>query len=525
MTTTRPTPSANGAPRVLPYNRPDDFVPFDVEAEEAVLGMLLLDGASTGLVAPWLDASDFYREQNAAVYRAILALHRRREAVDFITVKAELARAGELDLAGDAAQLTALLSGVPTSTGLESSARVVKDKADRRRLIQYASETARLAYEDESGDYLTRATSLLESVKAGALMDPFTGAALSPAELLQLAAQPLQFLVPPLVYSPSISVLYGAPGSLKTAIAYDLLMSLATGGAWLPAPDGRGNLTGGYTTTPSKIMMLDLDMGAALSAERFAEVARGHGLTPDQARALGWTHIRGERLSPPLNLADGRSAYHLSSAILTRGVSVFAVDNLGRIHQEDENGAVMARVMGNLRAIVEDTGASCILLHHQRKGGTEAAARKGDTLRGSSAIEASLDLAIHIDRPTVDGVFLDNVTATVTKARRVGSPPFGALYTRAAPSEPSAFRFLTHDPTHDPTSNGAIDAAVRRALEAHGSTAMSQTDLVDAVKASGVKAGEKVIRNRLTTVALDPLGMWRQSPDRGERNAKQFYIP
>lgn len=523
MTTTNPTPSANGAARVLPFNRPAEFVPFDVEAEEAVLGMLLLDGASTGLVAPWLDASDFYRDQNAAVYRAILALHRRRETVDFITVKAELERAGELDLAGGSPQLAALLGRVPTSTGLESAARVVKDKADRRKLIQFASETARLAYEDE-GDYLTRATSLLESVKAGALMDPFTGAALSPSELLDLAAQPLQFLVPPLVYSPSISVLYGAPGSLKTAIAYDLLMSLATGGAWLPAPDGRGNLTGGYTTMHSKVMMLDLDMGAALSAERFAEVARGHGLTPDQARDLGWTHIRGERLSPPLNLADGRSAYHLSSAILTRGVSVFAVDNLGRIHQEDENGAVMARVMGNLRAIVEDTGASCILLHHQRKGGTDTTTRKGDTLRGSSAIEAALDLAIHIDRPAVDGSFLDNITATVTKARRVGSPPFGAMYTRAAPGEPPAFRFLTHDPTHDPKSNGAIDAAARRALEANGAP-MTQSDLVDAVKACGVKAGEKVIRDRLTTVSLDPLGMWRQSPDRGERNAKLFYIP
>ncbi len=522
-------PNSPHAPaRVIPFAAPPpDLVPVAVDEEEAVLAALLLDGPSFPLIAHTLTAGDFYRETHRAIYRAMWELWQRREPIDFLTVKGELDRAGELDMVGGAAHLTVMLSHAPMTppAHIEHYARVVRHKADRRRLIDFASQAARVAYEDESDDFLQTVSGMLESLKAGAAVDPFSQAAMSPGELLQLAAQPLSFVIPPLVYRPSIVVMYGAPGSLKTAIAYDLLLSVVTGGAWLPAPNKGGGLSGGYSCERFPTMLIDCDMGKELSAERFAEVTRGHGLSEAAARDLGWTHIRGDRLSPPLDLSNGRSAYHLTRALETRGVGAFCIDNLGRIVGDaEENTAGMAKVMGHLRAVVEDTGAPCFLLHHQRKGGTDTNVRKGDSLRGHSSIEAALDLAIHVDRESVDGKFQNNVTMTVTKARRVHSEPFGGLYTRNAPGDEPSFRFLATAPNYNPKSNGAIDAAARKVLEAVGKP-MTQGDLVDAVKGHGVTAGEKAIIQRLKAVAYDPVGGWRIAPERGERNALLFHIP
>ena len=520
--------SPHAPARVIPFAAPPpDLVPMDVDAEEAVLASLLLDGGTFPLIAHTLTAGDFYRETHRAIYRAMWELWRRHEPIDFLTVKGELDSAGDLDMVGGAAHLTVMLSHAPMTppAHIEHYARIVKGKSTRRQAIDYASQVARAAYEDESDDYLSVAAAMLESVRAGAAVDPFSGAALSPADLLQLAATPLSFIVPPLIYSPSIVVVYGAPGSLKTALAYDLLLSIATGGAWLPAPDGRGGLGGGFTCNPSPVMLVDCDMGKELSAERFAEVTRGHGLSEAAARDLGWTHIRGDRLSPRLDLSNGRSSYQLTRALERRGVGAFCIDNLGQVKGDaEENGADMATVLGHLRGVVEDTGAPCILLHHQRKGGTDTNARKGDNLRGHSSIEAALDLAIHVDRQQADGKFQDNVTLTITKARRVHSEPFGGLYTRNAPSDAPSFRFLATPPNYDAKSVGAIDAAARKVLEAVGKP-MTQGDLVDAVKGHGVTAGEKAIIQRLKAVAYDPVGGWRIAPERGERNALLFHVP
>ena len=81
----------------------DRLPPQNIEAEQSVLGSLLIDRDAIITVAPFLRAEDFYREAHGQVYSAILDLHERRQPGDFVTVTDELQRRGTLDAAGGAA--------------------------------------------------------------------------------------------------------------------------------------------------------------------------------------------------------------------------------------------------------------------------------------------------------------------------------------------------------------------------------------------------------------------------------------
>jgi len=129
----------------------DRLPPQNIEAEQSVLGSLLIDRDAIVRVAPYLRAEDFYREAHGQVYAAILNLHERREPADFVTLSDELQRQGILETVGGAAYLTSLINSVPTSIHVEHYAHIVERTATLRRLIEAAGKIAGLAY-DEAED-------------------------------------------------------------------------------------------------------------------------------------------------------------------------------------------------------------------------------------------------------------------------------------------------------------------------------------------------------------------------------------
>ncbi len=122
--------------------------PQNTEAEQSVLGSLLIDRDAIITVAPFLHAEDFYRETHGQIYSAILDLHERRQPGDFITVSDELERRGRLDAVGGPSYLTSLINSVPTALHVEHYAHIVERTAVLRRLIEAAGKIAGLAYEE-----------------------------------------------------------------------------------------------------------------------------------------------------------------------------------------------------------------------------------------------------------------------------------------------------------------------------------------------------------------------------------------
>ncbi|MEE8337949.1 MAG: replicative DNA helicase [Dehalococcoidia bacterium] len=147
---------------------PTGLPPHDVAAEEAVIAALLLDDDSYARVIPILKPSDFFREQNAWCYEAVLDLAERGEPVTVPTLAHELERAGRLDAAGGEPYLTEVAGKYFTAIGIEAHARIIARDALYRRLIDAAGEIARLAYQGgpEQRVVIARAEELLLGIQS-----------------------------------------------------------------------------------------------------------------------------------------------------------------------------------------------------------------------------------------------------------------------------------------------------------------------------------------------------------------------
>jgi replicative DNA helicase len=130
------------APQVVPHSR---------EAEEAVIGAVLINPEAYYDVAQFLRPDDFYIHRHRWVWEAFTRLHERRMPIDFLTVSEELDQMGQLAEVGGPAYLTALINNVPTSLHAEAYGHLVEQTAIRRRMLGAANDIAKLAYQEELG--------------------------------------------------------------------------------------------------------------------------------------------------------------------------------------------------------------------------------------------------------------------------------------------------------------------------------------------------------------------------------------
>jgi replicative DNA helicase len=127
---------------------PDKTVPNNIEAEEAVLGALLIDPEAVYRVLPFLQIDDFYLQKHRWVYEAVIRVHERRDPVDFLTLTSELAQQDRLDSIGGDTFISQLISAVPSAISVETYGRLVEQTAVRRRLLDVAGDIARFAYDE-----------------------------------------------------------------------------------------------------------------------------------------------------------------------------------------------------------------------------------------------------------------------------------------------------------------------------------------------------------------------------------------
>jgi len=214
---------------------------------------------------------------------------------------------------------------------------------------------------------------------------------------------PQQYLIDQMLPYPCLAIVYGGPGSLKSMILADMAVCVAGGLRWLdPLPSDDVQPGVSLQTTLAPVLWVDFDNGRRRTDLRIGAMLRAHNLGPE-------TPIH--HVSMPTPHLDASKTTHVEAmmALIRRnGYRLVIVDNLGLITGDtEENSADMANVMGNLRRLAEDTEAAIILVHHQRKSamnGDSNGVRKGESLRGHSSIEASLDLALLVERKAGEDV-------------------------------------------------------------------------------------------------------------------------
>ena len=150
--------------------------PQNLEAEESVLGAMLLSPTAVGTVSEILDASDFYRESHGKLFRASLALWAKGEPVDAITLSNELDERGELEAIGGQAKVAELAALVPSTSNVEHYARIVKEMATLRGLVRTGQEITRLGQErpGEVTDLVDRAEQMVFELGQQRVTSDFT---------------------------------------------------------------------------------------------------------------------------------------------------------------------------------------------------------------------------------------------------------------------------------------------------------------------------------------------------------------
>jgi replicative DNA helicase len=131
-------------------SRPSDRLPpQDVPAEQSVIGAMLLSKDAIADVIENLREVDFYRPAHQTIFAAVLDLYARGEPADAVTVAAELARTGEITRIGGAPYLHTLVASVPTAANADFYARIVRERAVLRRMVEAGTRITQLGYAGE----------------------------------------------------------------------------------------------------------------------------------------------------------------------------------------------------------------------------------------------------------------------------------------------------------------------------------------------------------------------------------------
>lgn len=231
---------------------------------------------------------------------------------------------------------------------------------------------------------------------------------------------PTRYVVDKLFSIPSLNIVYGAPGTLKSMLLCEAAVCVASGQPWLSGlPTEDGSSVKAFRTIKAPVLWIDYDNGARRTDERFEALAKARGLPVDAP-----VHYV-SMADPWLKATDGLIIAQLVNLIIDIKAKLVVIDNLGLISGDaDENSADMTEVMGNLRKLAEWSGSAVVVIHHQRKGAM--ADRQGDLLRGHSSIEAALDLALLVTREKQD----PKLVISPTKVRGASiAESFGAEFT------------------------------------------------------------------------------------------------
>ncbi|HBX75151.1 MAG TPA: replicative DNA helicase [Acidaminococcaceae bacterium] len=125
----------------------DRVPPQNIEAEQSVIGAMLIDKNAVSVVTEKLMPEDFYRQAHQVIYSAMLTLHSRNEPIDMVTLIDELKKMNKLDDVGGVSYVTLLANAVPTAANAKYHAQIVEEKSLLRQLVEGGTAIAAMGYD------------------------------------------------------------------------------------------------------------------------------------------------------------------------------------------------------------------------------------------------------------------------------------------------------------------------------------------------------------------------------------------
>jgi hypothetical protein len=200
---------------------------------------------------------------------------------------------------------------------------------------------------------------------------------------------PQEWIVRGILPKPGVGIFFGPPKSLKSLLVMDMALCAASGQRWLAKLDGEG----GFETTKTTTLWVDLENGRRRMYERLAALGRARNL--GEETPLFFVSLP----NPILQAAEKSQIGDLILRVKHFDAGLIVIDHLAAtLADVDENASQMAEVMGNYRILSEETGAAVVITHHPVKNINKFGGDLADALRGHGSILANVDTALLVKR-------------------------------------------------------------------------------------------------------------------------------
>ncbi len=155
----------------------DKLPPQNIEAEQSVLGAIMIENDAFPKVIEIISREDFYKESHKKIYDAMVELFEKSEPIDLITISEELRKRNEIDAIGGESYLSALASQVPTAANIRYHSKIIREKALLRSLIKSASEIAGKVYEEnlDADELVDQAERIIFNISDKRIKTSFVG--------------------------------------------------------------------------------------------------------------------------------------------------------------------------------------------------------------------------------------------------------------------------------------------------------------------------------------------------------------
>ena len=376
---------------------PDKIPPQNIEAEQAVLGSILLDNKKIKKVLEILDSDCFYQDKHKIIFKTIISL----KIVDFITLSDKLKESEQLDSVGGISYLTELLDTTASPENVETYALIVKEKSLRRKIINEATAIKESGHEEDISSLATKAESILSCIKSGSGKNAESdlGDPCDYNSFMQKEIRSVEYWIDNIVPKNNAGVMIsGDRGHGKSLNLLQMAIDLTIGQAKFL----KFNITG-----PARVLLLDLENGDSVTKERLLKMLGDK--IPDGL----YLHYL-----PSFNITDASQLLWLKNRLSELKIDVLIIDPLkncwtGNLNNEQEV-TVLTKIFQQLQL---EHGITVVFGHHHRKF------KKGDLITGDLAA-GSYALSGYVFMHIMLQNDVTNQTVTCEKTRGEGFTGF-----------------------------------------------------------------------------------------------------
>ncbi len=388
----------------------DKVPPQNLEAEQAVLGAMLLDWASVSNVISTLQSDRFYSYQNQVIFEAMISLYSQNARGDVLTLINELTKTNKLQEAGGAAYIAALTDTVPTSANIEYYAQIVSEMAVRRDLIKMSDEIKATSF-DKSRDTrliledaekrifnLTERNQKVQVHEAKTMIgeslnlieerynrkEAFTGI---PCGIGSLDTMTSGF------QNEELIILGARPSIGKTAMALSMMQHIAVE---KKIPCGFFSLEMSYQMIGQRLLSMESRIHGKKLRTGMLSMSDFQKLQDAAGRIFNAPFYIVDQ--PNMMLLDLRALAR--RLVVERGVKIIFIDYIGLIQTENRNAPVyeaQSEVSKSLKALARELGIPIVVLCQVARD-AEGNEPNLAQLRGSGSIEQDADVVMFLHR-------------------------------------------------------------------------------------------------------------------------------